>query len=305
MLSRIPTFFLILLIFSFFLHFLLYYSVLHFFEITYLKTRIVLFAITFLLSLSFISSMILVRSHENLFTQAFYTLSAFWVGLLINLILALALGWSILLLGKIAGYNPDMAFIGVFLILSAFLFSAYGVWNAFHPGIKNIEVEIKDLPPEWKGKTIVQLSDVHLGVINRADFFRDVVRKANSLHPDMVFITGDLFDGMAGGLSSFVEPLNGIKSEKGIFYVTGNHEMYLGLDKVFSTLGKTRIKVLNNEVVQIDGLQIVGISFPKPGEKRDIKKIIMSQANFINGMPGILLYHTPTSIDQRSKNIAD
>lgn len=304
MFSRIPFFFILILGVSFLLHFILYISITHFFAVTQTGKRVILASAVFLLSLTFITSIIIVRSHENIFTGVYYALSAFWLGLLINLTLAFAIGWLINLSGKIIGSKPDMFLTGVVLLISAFLYSCYGVWNAFHPEIKNIEIEIKDLPEEWKGKTIVQLSDVHLGFINRAGFFRYVAEKANSAHPDIVVITGDLFDGMADGLEAFIEPLNSLEAKRGIFFVTGNHENYLGVERARSILSRTKIRVLDNEAVQMDGLQIIGVSYPKSGEQRDIRKIIQNR-NFKQEMPGILLYHTPTNIDLKAVNISE
>lgn len=259
---RIPAFFLIILLFSFCAHLFLYFSVITFFSIAELKARLVLLLIAISLSFSFFASIILVRSYGNIFTQIFYILSALWAGLLINLLMAMAFGWVILLFNRFTGYGLKMPAAGAFLFAAAFLFSAYGVWNAAHPRVKEIELDLPGIPPAWKGRTIVQLSDVHLGVINRAGFLKGVVATVNSLHPDVIFITGDLFDGMAAGLSSFIEPLNELKAEKGIYFVTGNHETFLGLDRVYSILDKTGIKILNDDTVRIDGLQIIGVAYP-------------------------------------------
>jgi len=57
-------------------------------------------------------------------------------------------------------------------------------------------------------------------------------QKINALEPDMVVITGDLFDGTDGSLDSFADSLNSINAPDGIYYVTGNHETYLGVEKV-------------------------------------------------------------------------
>lgn len=298
MLSRIPTFFLIIQALSVFLHLLLYLSVIRFFEVASRRARGVLFVVLFFMSLSFFSSIILVRAYEGLLTDLFYAVSALWAGVLINLLLAAALGWALLLACRVAGYRVRMPVVAVFLFASAAAYSAYGVWNAFRPVIKNIEVEIKGLPAGWKGKTVVQVSDLHLGVINRAGFLEDVVERVNSLEPHAVFITGDLFDGMDGDLSSFVGPLNGLRAAKGVFFVTGNHENFLGLDRVFSTLERTGVEVLDDAAVRIDGLQIVGVSYPPPGRKRDVMKAVRSSKDFSNDLPGILLYHLPASIDR-------
>lgn len=305
MLARIPLFFLMIQGISVFLHLALYLSVIRFFAVASTGARVVLAVVFFLLSFTFFSSLLLVRSYDSHLTDLFYAVSALWAGVMINLILASALGWAFLAACRIAGYRVRMTVFAAFFYSAALFYSAYGVWNAFHPVIKNIEVRVKGLPEAWKGKTVVQISDLHLGVINRAGFLKDVVEQVNSLKPRAVFITGDLFDGMDGDLDSFVAPLNAIDSEKGVFFVTGNHENFLGLDRVFSTLAKTSVQVLDDRTVRIDGLQIIGVSYPQPGRKRNASKAIRESKGFISGMPGVLLYHLPASIDQVSENPAD
>jgi len=302
---RIPAFFLIILFFSFCAHLFLYFSVITFFSIAGPRARLVLLVIAIALSFTFFASIILVRSYENIFTQVFYVLSALWAGLLINLLMAMAIGWVIFLFSRLTGHGLIMHTAGKLLFAAAFLFSAWGVWNAAHPRVKEIELQLPGIPPAWRGRTMVQLSDVHLGVINRAGFMRRVAHMVDSLHPDVIFITGDLFDGMAAGLDSFIGPLNELKAEKGVYFVTGNHETFLGLDRVYSVLDKTNIKTLNNDVLRIDGLQIIGVSYPVPGKTRDVEAVIRSRREFEEGLPGILLYHMPASINSVSKNISE
>ena len=79
----------------------------------------------------------------------------------------------------------------------------------------------------------------------------------------MVLITGDLFDGIDGdSMIPPAKPLNDLKSEKGAYFITGNHETYLGLNKVYSALEKTDVEVLKDEVVDIDGLKLIGVNYP-------------------------------------------
>ena len=51
-----------------------------------------------------------------------------------------------------------------------------------------------------------------MGHVHRAEFLRRIVAKVNSVHPDMVVITGDFFDGMDGDLQPLVRPLNDLRS---------------------------------------------------------------------------------------------
>ena len=147
------------------MHALLYKAVIRYFFITNPHTRTLLFAVFAFLSLSFFLSFFLLRWHENRLTTYFYVFAATWTGLLINLLLAGGAIGIIIGTNKVIAYSLNTRMIAAFFFILAVFYSAYGVWNAFNPGIKNLVVEIKNLPPHWKNKTVVQLSDVHLGHI--------------------------------------------------------------------------------------------------------------------------------------------
>ena len=176
------------------------------------------------------------------------------------------------------------------------LYSAYGVANAYHPRLVNFTVRIKNLPPGWQGKTLVQLSDVHLGRILGADFLARVVAKVNAQNPAMVLITGDLFDGADGNLEELVAPLNRLVAPQGIYFVTGNHETYLGVQRSYAALRTTPVRVLADERVVIDGLQVIGISYPERGHALSFAEKMAKLPGFDPALPSILLYHSPTQV---------
>lgn len=277
-------------------HFGVYHFFLTVFDIDQLKIKRIFGIIFFFLSFSFFGSMVLVHMWESFLSRSFYIFSGIWVGFLVNFLLFYALFGIFLLLFKFVGLNLNLVVIGRVLFAFAVLYSCFGIYNVFHPRIKNIDISINNLPENWKGKKIVQISDLHLGKVLGKRFLANIVNKVDGIDPEAVVITGDLFDGVDGNLGDFVEQLNELKSKKGAFYVTGNHEIYLGVNDAISALEKTNIKVLNDEVVDVDGLQIIGISFPAFGEMKDGKKIIEKNEIFDPAKPNILLYHSPTNI---------
>jgi len=186
--------------------------------------------------------------------------------------------------------------LAVASILIAVLFSGWGVWNAYHPRIKNITVKIENLPENWKVKTAVQISDVHLGSVLKRDFMAGIVEKINAQNPEIVFITGDLFDGMDGILGDLVSPVKDIKAPQGTFFITGNHETYLGVSGVLAALKKTPVKVLDDEMMDANGLQIVGVSYPQRGDRKNIEETIKNIEGFDPKKSSILLYHNPAGV---------
>jgi uncharacterized protein len=286
-------------------HYFLYLSIVRFFSITSVYSKNLLLAIFVFLSISFLLSSVLAHFRENVFTRAYYFISSFWLGLLVNLILASVIAWLIVEIAHLTDLGLNMKAIGLVLYLMATAYSFYGMWTAFHPRLKNITVTIPDLPSAWKNKKIVQISDVHLGHIYRENFMRSVIAKINSSDPEMVVITGDLFDGMDGNLEAPARPLNDIQAKRGVFFVTGNHETYLGLDIAFSALKNTKVTILKDQVVDIDGLKIIGLSYPMQNEKKNVITTLESLRNEFFGKPNILLYHSPVNIDQFKNNGID
>ncbi len=277
-------------------HYFLYFSLLRFLPFLAAYSRM-LFAGLFLLSVSFIAASFLAHWQDNFLTRALYYSAGFWLGLLVNLILGAAFLWIIFLAGKAFGAPRPTIAVSSVIFLAAISISFFGAWNAMHPRIKNIEISIKNLPAGWHNKKIVHLSDVHLGHIYRAAFAEKIVKISNAQKPEIVVITGDLFDGMDGNLGSLTGPLKNFQAPGGVFFVTGNHETYLGTKKAYAALRATGIQTLDGKMVEKDGLQIAGVGYPERGEAFDLGTAIRKIENLQKNQPAILLFHSPAGIE--------
>ncbi len=283
-------------------HWLAYFSVVRFLSISSFRAKAAILAILAFLFCSFFIAAALVRLWPNILTKIYYALATFWMGMLINLLMALALAWAVIGVIRLLHRTPNLLLIGGIFFIAALAYSFFGLWQAFHPVVKKIDITIDGLPDNWKGKKIVQISDLHLGNINGPRFFERVIKKVNALDAEAVMITGDLFDGMGADLERFNGSFNDIKSKKGVFFVRGNHEIYLGLDKAYSALKGTNINILDKDVVDLDGLQIVGLAYPeftKTVSKADLEEV---KEKIDPNEPSILLYHAPTNIDTSNGN---
>jgi hypothetical protein len=78
--------------------------------------------------------------------------------------------------------------------------------------------------------------------------------------------------------------------------VTGNHETYLGVERAYAALRTTPVRILADESVIIDGLQVIGVSYPERGHSRDLGQTIAKLRGFDPALPSLLLYHSPTHI---------
>lgn len=281
------------LTFLFGMHYAFFRSIVHFFDITRPFGKICIYTVMVVLTFSFINAFMLLHRHPNAWTIGYYRIAAAWTGFLVNFVLAVGAAWLVIGISRIAGYAIHQKSTATIFLAGAILFSVWGVWRAFHPEVREIDIPVDSRAGDWRNYRIVQLSDVHLGFLRGRDFADRMVDRINSLNPDLIMITGDLFDGTGGFYDAFIEPLNRLRAGRGIFFVTGNHEHYAGIGRTLSVIGKTGITALDNEMIDINGLQIIGVSYPGIRSKTDI-------AGFSDIKPTdnyrILLFHTPTSI---------
>jgi hypothetical protein len=178
--------------------------------------------------------------------------------------------------------------IGLGLIVAAFAYC-----NANFPEIKIINVKLKNLPEAWKTRRTVFISDIHLGAILRMSFLERVVGRIKELKPDILLIGGDLFDGGGSDLRALIEPINQLTPEFGCFMVTGNHETYIHHRSAVDAIESTRIRLLQDEIVELDGVQLVGIDYPRPGRNNNPEDVLKK---LDRDKPTILLYHEPRRV---------
>lgn len=260
--------------------------------------RVALAVALYVLPLSVIVSFFLAHWSDGLIIRVYYFCSTLWLGLGLTLLMAFSLAWVAWGGAQVLGRGATPLRFGLMAVCLALLYSAYGVWNAYHPRLVYCTVRIKNLPPAWQGKTLVQISDVHLGRVLGADFLSRVVAQVNSQNPAVVLITGDLFDGADGKLEVLVAPLNNMIAPQGIYFVTGNHETYLGVERSYAALHGTPVRILDNEMVAVDGLQVVGISYPERGHASGFAEKMATVKGFDRDVPSVLLYHSPTQVEE-------
>jgi uncharacterized protein len=134
--------------------------------------------------------------------------------------------------------------------LAGALITARGFSNARRTAsVVSVAVPIPDLPQALQGLRIAQISDVHVGLTIRRNYVEGIVQAVNALRVDLVAVTGDLVDGSVAELRDQVEPLAGLSSRHGTYFVTGNHDYYSGAHAWIDELRRLGLRVLMNEHV--------------------------------------------------------
>jgi len=123
-----------------------------------------------------------------------------------------------------------------------------GVYKALRgPRVVNITVPIENLHDDLDGFRILQITDIHVGSTILRPYVEKIVGMADGLDKDVIFFTGDLADGRVAGIKSDVEPLSMLSAPHGMFFVTGNHEYYFGVESWVMEVQRLGFTVLNNE----------------------------------------------------------
>jgi predicted MPP superfamily phosphohydrolase len=104
-----------------------------------------------------------------------------------------------------------------------------------------------------------------------------------------------MFDGPTLGLDQLVAPWREFSAPQGIFYVTGNHDEFAERSLYLDAVRRVGIRVLNNEEVSLDGLQIVGVHDSEAGDPAELRSILR-QARIDRRHPSILLAHRPVHL---------
>jgi predicted MPP superfamily phosphohydrolase len=260
--------------------------------------RRALLGVLLVLALSFpVSLILLLRGWDNGLSRGLFLCSSVWLGLAINLLLAAGLCWLLVGASRLAKRPLALRPVALVLGAAALLFSAWGTARALFPTVHRLEVSLKGLPDSWEGKTLVHLSDIHLGAIHGPGFMARIVEETNALDPELVLITGDLFDAPGGDYEACLEAIGRLRARRGVFLVAGNHEVIN--PKAGSALKATGLRILDREVVQLDGLQLLGVGYPGLSGEEGARTLARLRRE-LTPTPSILLFHTPTSILQRS-----
>ena len=181
------------------------------------------------------------------------------------------------------------------LILSSVI-AVYGYFDARNIRTETVLIKSPKIPAEAGNLRIVQISDVHLGLIVREERLRRILSEVKKADPDILVSTGDLVDGQINGLSGLAEILRSVNPRYGKFAITGNHEFYAGLPQALDFTEKAGFKILRGEVLTVAGLiNIAGVDDPQVKAYSRFKGASEKEllSGISNGKFTVLLKHRP------------
>jgi len=193
------------------------------------------------------------------------------------------------------------AFLG---LTGAGVFAGLYTWQIepFWLEFVRVKMTIKNLPDHLLGKTLMQISDIHIG--NRFDyrFVINAFMKAKDFKPDFVVYTGDYVSTYKDEVQyeKLEETLNNIvRGKRATIGILGNHDYGRSwaqldvADKITDMLKNKGVHVLRNHSIDVDGLNFIGFD-DYWGLNFDPEK---AMTKFDKSKANIVLCHNPDVCD--------
>lgn len=248
------------------------------------------------LSVSFLVASVLANNFIGSIINGLYTLTAVWMGTFYWLLIFSGLIWLVHGITRISGFNlPEILFTKVLLGL-ALLISAYGVYHSYQTRVVTYQIKLPNLPAAWQGKKVVFFADTHLGNVRGAWFIRRTADLVNAQQPELVLIPGDYFDGPPADYFLLAKEITSrIHAPQGIYFTSGNHEEFREGQVYLDALAAAGVKTINNQKVELSGLQIVGTDYFGNNTDAGLAKTL-SNMQLDRTKPSVMLKHAPLAI---------
>ena len=270
-----------------------------YFGISHIKRLYIAFA---LLTLFMLGGIVAFTNSINPFGRIIYMLASLSMGFVLYLIM------SVILVHVIQIFvSAKPVYFGMAAITLALIVAVFGIWHAYNLKTTSVEVPIKGLTKEIRA---LHISDVHLGHFRGKNFVQKIVDATKRLDIDVVFLTGDLYDGKIKINKEVISPFTQLAVP--IFFVEGNHDGYSGSKRIKQELVETGVIVLENEVTNWGEFQIIGLDhMPIPICGYDARGQHATMQSIFPGLdidkekPSILLHHYPVGIKYASEQGID
>ena len=226
--------------------------------------RIPFASVFWVVAMSFIAGRFLERVAITPFSTAVVWVGSFWFAALAYFTLSLLLIDILRLINFIVPIFPSFitanidrtkAIVAVGLCSIVAIALVVGFVNARNPRVKLLELNIAKQADSVRTLDIAVASDIHLGTIVGRDRLNNIVEKINGIHADLVLFPGDIVDEDLAPVinQNLGEMLRTIKAKYGVYAITGNHEYIGGVEEAFKYLTEHGIRVLRDEVVNVNG----------------------------------------------------
>ncbi|MET0791449.1 MAG: metallophosphoesterase [Polyangiaceae bacterium] len=169
--------------------------------------------------------------------------------------------------------------------------------------VRQIEVAIANLPPEFEGYRIAQLSDLHVGSFDPKARALEWVALSNAQAPDLAVVTGDLVTSGTGFYADVADAIAALCAKDGVFVSMGNHDQSNNdeLTRCVSERGSTVLRNAWHTLRRGNAeLTLAGLDGRvMPG---DVARVLSSCPS---GAPIVFLSHYPSAFEAAAAAGAD
>lgn len=156
------------------------------------------------------------------------------------------------------------------------------------------------------GERIIQLSDLHLGSVITRGYMRQMVRKVNALHPDLIVITGDIINHSAvremRNPDAVADVLAQLRASEGVYASLGNHDPAPDDPDLVRFFLRAHIVLLDNSMIQLKNIDLAGRNGNTIDERPPIRDWLPKRDE---NRPLVVLDHYPNGIDDAVEVGAD
>ncbi len=208
------------------------------------------------------------------------------------------------------------ASLGAFRVLSPVgaaacgLALAWGFSNRLRPfQVSRVPVTVAGLEPDLAGLCVAHLSDLHIGNGLEGRRLDALVDRVHALDPDLIVLTGDLFDYDPSHVEAGAAVLGRLSAPLGVYAVLGNHDVYTGIDRIATALARFApgLQLLRDSWERLPvpaRLYIAGVDDPGSdwtSGGRGLASIDKLAAALPNDGPSLLLVHRPDAFHQAAE----
>jgi uncharacterized protein len=238
----------------------------------------------------------------SFFASPFERFSMNWLGTIFLIFTCLLIVDLITLFGLILSKYLQVLRIAAFA--AGILLTLIALYQGYRtPIIRNYEIRLSNLPPEYDGLVMVALSDLHVGTFLDEKWLGARIDQVNSMRPNMVVLLGDMFEGDSPGerKKSMIRLFRDLSAPLGVWGVTGNHESHGGLDSTVQFLEEAGVNMLRNRWSEPEpGLILAGVD--DGHDRRQIPDSASQLTAALSGRPllgaTIFLSHRPIRAEE-------
>jgi len=218
-----------------------WFSIKKYFTLPFKKGLTILYWLPlFLLLLFFVAGVITPYTQWPSLSRIYFPgiLLVFLMGKGIFLMLVIALDFFIIPLNVIRHINPEnIQRLGRWYRPRIFLLTALGMASAmmmiYFSGmifwvddykLTTVELQVKNLPEEFNGYKVIQMSDMHLGGFLTSKPLDRIIKIVNDQHPDVILFTGDMVNFTTDEVYFFENDMKKFTAKDGIYSILGNHD---------------------------------------------------------------------------------